>query len=143
MNRITVLMLALLVPTALAAQDRQAVYPGTARTAGPYTPGIKAGGTLYISGQLGIAPGTRTLVAGGVGPETRAALENIGRVLEAAGMTYTRVAKCTVFLADIADFAAMNEVYTTFFPNEPPARSTVAVAGLVLNARVEIECVAA
>jgi 2-iminobutanoate/2-iminopropanoate deaminase len=142
--RLTALvMLALLAPAALAAQDRQAVYPSNARTAGPYTPGIKAGGTLYMSGQLGVAPGTRTLVAGGIGPETRAALENIGRVLEAAGMSYARVAKCTVFLADINDFAAMNEVYTTFFPNEPPARSTVAVAGLVLSARVEIECIAA
>jgi len=77
-----------------------------------------------------------------VGPETRQTLENIKRVLEHAGSSMDRVAKCTVFLQDIADYAAMNEVYATFFPKDPPARSTVAGSGLALGARVEIECLA-
>jgi 2-iminobutanoate/2-iminopropanoate deaminase len=77
-----------------------------------------------------------------VGPETRQTLENIKRVLEHAGSSMDRVVKCTVFLQDIADYAAMNEVYATFFPEDPPARSTVAGSGLALGARVEIECMA-
>lgn len=127
-----------------AAQERQAVYPGGARTAGPYTPGIRAGNLLFVSGQLGFAPGGRGLVPGGIQAETRQALENIGRVLEAAGTTFARVTKCNVYLTDVADFAAMNEVYTTFWPNDPPpARTTVAVAALPApGAKVEIECIA-
>jgi reactive intermediate/imine deaminase len=82
------------------------------------------------------------VVPGGVGPETRQTLENIKRVLEQAGSSMDRVVKCTVFLQDIADYAAMNQVYATFFPKDPPARSTVAGSGLALGARVEIECMA-
>jgi 2-iminobutanoate/2-iminopropanoate deaminase len=130
------------LPPALAAQDRQVVFPAGARTAGPYSPGIKAGGLVWASGQIGVTPGTRTLVPGGVGPETRQAMENIGRVLEAAGTSLARVVKCTVFLTDINDFAAMNEVYATFFPVDPPARATVAVSALVAGAHVEIDCIA-
>ncbi|MGE0439792.1 MAG: RidA family protein [Gemmatimonadales bacterium] len=102
---------------------------------------IKVGDMLYLSGQLGSVPG-QGLAAGGVGPETKQSLENIKSILEAAGSSMERVVKCTVFLADVADFRAMNDVYRTFFPSDPPARSTVAVAGLVANARVEIECMA-
>lgn len=103
---------------------------------------VKVGDMLYLSGQLGFVPGGRGLADGGIGPETRQTLENIQRTLEAAGSGMERVIKCTVFLADVADFRAMNEVYRTFFPADPPARSTVAVAGLVANARIEIECLA-
>jgi 2-iminobutanoate/2-iminopropanoate deaminase len=102
---------------------------------------VRVGDMLYLSGQLGTVPG-QGLVEGGIGPETRQTMENIKRVLEAAGSAMDRVVKCTVFLVDIGDFRAMNEVYRTFFPADPPARSTVAVAGLVLNARIEIECMA-
>lgn len=131
-----------LAPGILMAQERQAIYPAGERIMGPFTPAIRVGTTLYLSGQVGNVPGTRDLVPGGVGPQTRAILQSIGRVLEAAGSSYTKVHKCLVFLTDINDFAAMNEVYTTFFPADPPARSTVAVAALVLGARVEIECIA-
>jgi len=143
--RLGIALLALgLAPGVLAGQERQPIYPGGARTAGPYTPGIRVGNLLFVSGQLGFAPGGRGLVPGGIQAETRQALENIGRVLEAAGTSFARVAKCNVYLTDVADFAAMNEVYTTFWPNDPPpARTTVAVAALPApGARVEIECIA-
>jgi len=97
---------------------------------------------VYLSGQIGTKPGTTELVEGGVTAETRQALENIEVVLEYAHRSLGDVVKCTVFLADIADYAAMNEVYRTFFPVDPPARSTVAGSGLALGARVEIECLA-
>lgn len=132
------------LPLSLAAQDRQAIRPEGTGTRGPYTPAIRIGNIVYASGQLGIAPGGRGLVPGGIREETRQTMENIDRVLRAAGSSLQHAVKCTVFLADISEFAAMNEVYVTFFANtDPPARSTVAVAGLVLNARVEIECIAA
>jgi 2-iminobutanoate/2-iminopropanoate deaminase len=131
----------LLVP-ALHAQERQVVRPPDAPVAGPYSPGIRVGNLVFASGQIGVAPGTRTVVAGGIAAETRQALENADRVFRAAGTSLAKAVKCTVFLADINDFAAMNAVYVTFFPSEPPARSTVAVSGLVAGAKVEIECLA-
>jgi 2-iminobutanoate/2-iminopropanoate deaminase len=97
---------------------------------------------VYLSGQLGTVPGTRQLVDTGIAAQTRQALENIKAVLTAAGSSLARVVKCTVFLADIRDFATMNEVYATFFPTDPPARSTVAGSGLALRARIEIDCLA-
>ncbi len=102
---------------------------------------VKAGDLLYFSGQLGTVPGGRGLAPGGIKPETQQTLDNIKRVVEAAGSSMERIVKCTVFLADINDFGPMNEVYRTFWPKDPPARSTVAVAGLVLSARIEIECI--
>jgi reactive intermediate/imine deaminase len=126
---------------ALAAQDRQVVrLPGPLSNL-PFSPAIRVGNMLYLSGQIGVGPGGG-LVQGGIEPETRQTLENIRRVLQAAGSDLARVVKCTVFLADIRDYAAMNQVYGSFFPSEPPARSTVAVSGLAFNARVEIECFA-
>jgi len=97
---------------------------------------------LYLSGQIGVIPGTRQLADTGIAGQTRQALENIRAVLTYAGSALDRAVKCTVFLADIKDYAKMNEVYATFFPNDPPARSTVAGSGLALGARVEIECLA-
>jgi len=128
---------ALLASTVAVAQDRQVIQPG-----GMLSAAVRVGPMLYLSGQLGTDPATRQLATGGIGPETRQALENIKRLVEENGSAMHRVVKCTVFLADITDFAAMNEVYRTFFPTDPPARSTVAVAGLVRQARVEIECMA-
>lgn len=145
MRSLTLLAAAIVLLHAPAlAQDRQAIRPEGTGTRGPYTPAIRIGNVVYASGQLGIAPGGRGLVPGGIREETRQTMENIDRVLRAAGTSLQRAVKCTVFLADIADFGAMNEVYVTFFQGvDPPARSTVAVAGLVLSARVEIECIAA
>jgi len=96
---------------------------------------------LYLSGQLGFAPG-QGLVPGGIGPETRQAMTNIKTLLESVGSGMDRVVKCTVYLADVAEFQAMNAEYRTFFPSEPPARTTVAVSGLVSNARIEVTCLA-
>jgi len=109
-----------------------------------FTPAVRVGDLVFLSGAIGTpASGELRVVDGGVGPETRAAMDNIGRVLAAAGLGYPDLVKCTVFLADIADYPGMNEVYVTFFEGmEPPARSAMAGSGLALGARVEIECIA-
>jgi reactive intermediate/imine deaminase len=109
---------------------------------GPFSEAVRVDNLLFLSGVLG-TDSTGRLAAGGVGPETRQALENIKAVLERNGLGMDRVVKCTVFLADIAEWGAMNEVYRTYFPTTKPARSAVGGAGLVRNARVEIECIAA
>lgn len=108
----------------------------------PFSTAVRVGDMLYLSGQVGARPGTNELVEGGVGAETRQTLENIEAVLAYAGSSLGNVVKCTVFLADIADYQAMNAVYREFFVEDPPARSTVAGSGLALGARVEIECLA-
>jgi len=132
-----------LLPAALAAQDRQVVQlPGAVPQGLPFSPAIRVGNLLFLSGQIGVLPGTRQLAPGGIAAETRQALENIRRVLEASGSSLARAVRCTVFLADIAEYQAMNEVYATYWPTDPPARSTVAGSGLALGARVEIECTA-
>jgi 2-iminobutanoate/2-iminopropanoate deaminase len=110
---------------------------------GPYSVAVRAGGMLFASGQVGIDPKTGDIVSGGIEAETRQALTNLKNVLEAGGSAAERVLKTTVFLKDMAEFALMNAVYAEFFPEDPPARSTVAVAGLPKGARVEIEAVAA
>lgn len=115
---------------------------GAPAAIGPYSHAIEASGILFISGQLGIDPGTGSLVPGGVRQETVRALENLKTVLAAAGLGLGDVAKTTVFLADMADFAAVNEVYAGYFPTDPPARSAFQVAALPKGGRVEIEAVA-
>ena len=109
-----------------------------------FTPAVRVGDLVFLSGAIGTPPtGELRVVEGGVGPETRATMDNIGRILEAAGLGFEDLVKCTVFLADMADYAAMNEVYVTYFEGmEPPARSAMAGSGLALGARVEIECIA-
>jgi reactive intermediate/imine deaminase len=124
------------------AQDRQVVQPPGSATGLPFSPAVRVGNMLYLSGQIGILPGTRQLADTGIAGQTRQALENVKAVLVYAGSSLERVVKCTVFLTDIGAFAKMNEVYATYFPKDPPARSTVAVSGLALGARVEIECMA-
>ena len=109
----------------------------------PYSDAVRAGNLLFLSGTIGAAPSTRQLVEGGVVPETRQALENIKANLAAHGSSMERVVKCSVFLADIADFEKMNGVYREYFPANKPARTTVGVAALPMGARVEIECIAA
>lgn len=108
----------------------------------PFSKAVRVGHMLYLSGDLGIPPGTRQLVEGGIGPETRQTLENIKATLAANGSSLSEVVKCTVFLADINEWAAMNEVYKTYFPENPPARSALGTSGLALGARTEIECIA-
>ena len=117
--------------------------PGAPKAIGPYSQGIRAGGLLFTAGQVGFDPGTGELVDGGIAEQTRRVLANIRAILEAGGSGLNRVVKTTVFLVDMADFAAMNEVYAQVFGEHRPARSTVAVAALPRGARVEIEAVAA
>lgn len=110
---------------------------------GPYSQAIEANGFIFASGQLPIDPATGEFAVGGVKEQTRQSLTNASRILESAGVDLLHVVKTTVFLADMADFAAMNEVYSTFFNAPFPARSAVAVKALPKGALVEIECIAA
>ena len=109
---------------------------------GPYSQAIVAGGFVYTSGQIPIDPETGQFVEGGVGEQTAQVLRNLSKVLEAAGSSLSLAVKTTVFLADMGDFAEMNDVYATFFAEGPPARSTVQAARLPRDARVEIDVVA-
>ncbi len=109
---------------------------------GPYSQAIKAGGFVYVSGQVPIDPETGEFVPGGISEQTERVLKNVAAVLEAAGSSLNQVVKTTVFLADMNEFAAMNEVYARFFTDAPPARATVQAARLPKDARVEIEAVA-
>jgi 2-iminobutanoate/2-iminopropanoate deaminase len=111
------------------------------KTIGPYSQAIKAGNLLFTSGQLPLNPATGE-VSGDIAAQTRQVLENLKAVIEAAGGTLADVVKATVFITDLAGFAAMNEVYAQYFSVKPPARSTVEVSGLAKNALVEIEVVA-
>lgn len=109
---------------------------------GPYSAGVKAKRFIYTAGQIGLFPQTGAMTAGGIEAETRQVLTNVRGILEAAGSSMDQVIKTTVFLTTMDDFARMNAVYAEFFPTEPPARTTVAVAGLPKGALVEIEVVA-
>ena len=108
----------------------------------PFCSAVRTGQTVYVSGNIGNRAGELKLVEGGIAAETRQALEHMEKALEAAGSSKARVVKCLVFLADMADFQAMNAAYSAFFGGHKPARSTVAVAGLAIDAKVEIECIA-
>jgi len=108
----------------------------------PFSEAVRVGDTLYLSGQVGIKPGTMQVVPGGIREEARQTLENIRTSLEANGYAMGDVVKCTVMLADISEWAAFNEVYRTFFSAPYPARSALGANGLALGARVEVECIA-
>jgi 2-iminobutanoate/2-iminopropanoate deaminase len=107
----------------------------------PFSSAVRVGHTLYLSGNLGNIPGTLDLAEGGIAGETRQTMDNISAVLSEFGSSMNDVVKCSVFLADMAEWDAMNAVYRTYFEN-PPARSALGASGLAINARVEIECVA-
>ena len=117
------------------------LMPGMEDMGLPFSSAVRVDNTLYLSGNLGNIPGTIELAEGGIQGETRQTMENIKRVLEQFGSSLDEVVKCTVFLADMSEWGAMNEVYKTYFKN-PPARSALGANGLALNARVEIECIA-
>ena len=114
------------------------VYPAGV----PLSEAVRVGDTLYLSGQIGIQPGTLKLVAGGLKEETAQALSNIRTTLEAHGYSMRDVIKCTVMLADIARWGEFNEIYKTFFSDPYPARSALGTSGLALGAQVEVECIA-
>lgn len=116
--------------------------PGAADRALPFSEAVRVGDLLFLSGKIGTSPETGELVPGGITPETEQTLENIKAVLERHGSSLNRVIKCSVFLADISEWATMNETYVTYFPENPPARSALGASGLAMGARVEIECIA-
>jgi 2-iminobutanoate/2-iminopropanoate deaminase len=116
---------------------------GAPKAIGPYSQAVNANGFIFTAGQVALEPSTGELVAGGISEQTTRALENLRAVLTAAGSSLSDVVKTTVFLVDMADFTAMNEVYGRAFGSHRPARSTVAVAGLPRGARVEIDVIAA
>ena len=117
--------------------------PGLEPTSLPFSKIVEANGFVFLAGQIGDAPGSSGPVPGGIEAETRAMLENVGRLLRAVGLDFRDVVKCTVYITDFADFAAMNAVYREYFPTEMPTRATVQVGALALGATVEIEVMAA
>ena len=122
---------------------REIIQTGRAPGAiGPYSQAIKTNGLVFASGQIAIDPQSGQFVEGGIREQTKQVLMNLSAVLEAAGSSLSRVVKTTVFLADMQEFGAMNEVYGEFFKEEPPARATVEAARLPRDARVEIEAIA-
>lgn len=121
--------------------------PGAPKAIGPYSQAqvvrLHGGNRMvFTSGQIGLDPATGEIVAGGIAEQTRRVLANLGAVLEGAGLTYADVVKTTVYLADMQDFAAMNEIYATAFGESLPARTTIAAAGLPKGARIEVDAVA-
>jgi 2-iminobutanoate/2-iminopropanoate deaminase len=109
---------------------------------GPYSQAIESDGVVFCSGQVGIDPESGQLVGGDIADQTRRAMQNLSAVLGAAGLSLNNVVKATAYLTDMGDFAAFNDAYAEFFSADPPARATVGVAALPLQARVEVECVA-
>jgi 2-iminobutanoate/2-iminopropanoate deaminase len=146
MIKLVVLAMAHLTAAMLMAGGRpvssakRAINPPGTMEGLPFSNGILVGNTLYVAGQEGLDNGK--LRPGGIGPETQAALENVKKIVQGAGLQMTDVVSVTVYLADIAEFREMNKVYLTFFPEPRPARATVQVAALVGNARIEITAIA-
>jgi 2-iminobutanoate/2-iminopropanoate deaminase len=128
-------------PTPAVTSDVEYVTPTGAASTLPFSPVVRVGNVLYLAGQLG-TDATGKLVPGGIAAETRQAMDNIKALVEANGSSMDRVVKCTVMLADINEWAAMNAVYVTYFPNHKPARSAFGTSGLARNGRAEIECMA-
>jgi 2-iminobutanoate/2-iminopropanoate deaminase len=108
----------------------------------PFSKVVEAGGLIFLAGQIGDAPDSHGPVAGGIEAETRAMLDNVGRLLRAVGLDYADVVKCTVYMIDFDEFATMNAIYREYFPTEPPTRATVEVTRLAVGARIEIEVIA-
>ena len=124
------------------SHDLETFTTGVLPASLPFCSAVRAGWTVYVSGNIGNPAGELSLVEGGIAAETRQALAHMEKALHAAGSSKERVVKCLIFLVDMADFQAMNETYEAFFGGHRPARSTVAVAGLAIGAKIEIECIA-
>jgi 2-iminobutanoate/2-iminopropanoate deaminase len=122
---------------------RQVVHPaGAPPVLGPYSPGLKVGNLLFLSGQIPLDPATGQVVAGDIVAQTRQVFENMKGLLEAAGVDFSKVVRTTVFMSNLGDFAAMNDVYASYFSQPYPARSTVQVARLPRDVQVEIDVIA-
>jgi len=115
---------------------------GAPKAIGPYSPAVRAGQLLFVSGQVALDPATGQMVDGGIAEQTRRVLDNVGALLTAGGRSFADVVRTTIFLADMDDFAAVNEIYGQYFPEPYPARATVQVARLPKDARVEIDVIA-
>lgn len=126
----------------MAPIKREGIVSGGAKPIGPYTPAIRLGDLLFVSGQIGVDPQSGKLVPGGVEAEARQALTNLKGLVEAGSSSLARVSKTTLFLTNMADFAVINKIYSEFFPSEPPARSTIQVVALPGGALFEIEAIA-
>lgn len=109
----------------------------------PFSEAVRVGNTIYLSGQIGVAPGTLKLVPGGIKAEAKQTMENIKTTLESHGYAMSNIVKCTVMLADMAEWGTFNDVYRTYFANRFPARSAFGANGLALGGRLEVECIAA
>ena len=146
MNRLLIVVCAFLIASCKAGVETETEVewlkaPGMEDMDLPFSTAVRVDNLLFLSGALGYDREKGGLVEGGIQAETRKTLENISQTLETFGSSMDKVVKCTVFLADMSEWGAMNEVYTTFFPNKP-ARSALGASGLALNARTEIECIA-
>jgi 2-iminobutanoate/2-iminopropanoate deaminase len=130
------------VTTASAADIEYFARPVTSGPALPFSEAVRVGDMLFLSGTVGVEPGTVNLVPGGIGPETHRVMDNIKATVEKRGGSMEQLVKCTVFLADIKEWPAFNEVYRGYFKTNFPARSAFATNGLAYNARVEVECIA-
>lgn len=139
--RVIVLALTFLAATASAGEAEVEFFPGARDL--PFSDAVRVGDLLFLSGEIGVKPGTLELVEGGIQAEARQTMENIKASLEKHGYGMDDLVKCTVMLADISEWGVFNEVYRTFFQEPFPARSAFAATGLALGARVEVECIAA
>ena len=147
MIRSALMCVLMLVGSVGCAPDRgpkvEYLDAGTILPAGlPFSEAVRVDDTLYLSGMIGLKPGTMDLVPGGIEAESRRTMENIRLTLEAHGASMDDVVKCTVMLADISEWGTFNEIYKTFFKDRYPARSALGANGLALGARVEVECIA-
>lgn len=144
MNRIGNIAFAALaaVSTASAADIEYFARPVTSGPALPFSEAVQVGDMLFLSGTVGVEPGTVNLVPGGIGPEAHRVMDNIKATVEKRGGSMEQLVKCTVFLADIKEWPAFNDVYRGYFKKNFPARSAFATNGLAYNARVEVECIA-
>jgi 2-iminobutanoate/2-iminopropanoate deaminase len=128
---------------ACAPSYKTEVIRATSGPPRPFSPAVKTNGFIFLSGQIGTDSTGARLVPGGIQAETRQTMNNIRDILARSGSSFDKVVKCTVFILDMAEWPAMNEVYITYFKGPPPARSAAGASGLALGARVEIECIAA
>lgn len=143
MKRLAALVCALLCSACATAHRAPEFLAATSGPVRPFSPAVRANGFLFLSGQVG-TDSSGKLVTGGIQAETRQAMENIKGVLQRAGLSFDRVVKCTVFMNDMKEWGAMNDVYVTYFePGRRPARSAAGTSGLALDSKVEIECIAA
>jgi 2-iminobutanoate/2-iminopropanoate deaminase len=130
------------VPSAPDVSRKPVSTPNAPAAIGPYSQAIRAGGFLFLSGQIPLDPATGALVSSGIADQTRRVLDNLGAILTAAGVSFDHVVKTTVYLADMNEFAAMNEIYATYFKSPAPARATIQAARLPRDVRVEIDLIA-